>query len=405
MPFRKIAEDAHTGVRLYSTPVEHCPIHLMRATAIMPCAPRTILQYMENEVRPKWDRSIDQSRILRELRPPPAAAEMQTMTAALRTTPRPSTAPPAEPFAFRPGQRRVALHYLGVRSPVFLVQDRDLELVVAEEVREDGSVFMKAFSPPMGYARPLDPAQQRYVRAVLLLSGVIARPVQRSATQPDCLADGRRLPPSLRTGPPAAAYCRVEYMGLLDPMGLLPPVLVNMVISAQVGTLKRLQQYICKHPVPRPLPGSTGPGALGQQLASAPPTAASLAALTAGAAPETTTAAAAGHNTSEATLLDSISDRGPEEEEAPQRQSSSAVKSETQAQPKPDARPTSPPQQQQQQQQPQQQQSSSPAASSKDTTAKKSKKTKGKESEAKSLSSSSSVKEFWRRSKGLFSHL
>ncbi|CAD2219835.1 hypothetical protein ADEAN_000734800 [Angomonas deanei] len=239
LSYRKLASDPEGGVELFSAPVEQCPIHMMRAVAIMPCASEDVLSYMDGERRVKWDTLIEQSRVIRELHPDRDGEERSSELRTARQPPPPSAG--AVPFSFQRGQRRVALHYLGVRSPVAFVQRRDLEMVVAEEVRQDGTAYMKAFSAPLGYAMPLDPEQSRYVRAVLFLSAVVARPVQPSATDATVLVDGRPIPPRLRG---ARSLCAVEYLGLLHPMGMIPPVIVNMVITAQVDTLRRLQLHM-----------------------------------------------------------------------------------------------------------------------------------------------------------------
>ncbi|KPI89211.1 hypothetical protein ABL78_1704 [Leptomonas seymouri] len=303
LTFRCIGADADTGITIYSAPVENCPMHLMRAYAVLPCAPRDVLRYMHNDVRPLWDSYIRRNAMLRELPPPEVAAEaakayplsssigaavtgvgrqsptsLSARTKPLRTasasTSTAATSPPAasDKFDYRPGQRRVAIHYLETRSPVPFVQDRDFELVVAEEVRPDGVACSKAFSTPFGYDMPLDPEQSRYVRAVVLLSGFVARPLDAAvvdqvlppmlrrhrallAKQPSPkrnlkTAQGTHLeaqPPSLPQLLPE--YCVLEYIGLVHPMGMLPAVLVNIVISAQLNAMRKMQSFIARNPI------------------------------------------------------------------------------------------------------------------------------------------------------------
>ncbi|CCW65988.1 unnamed protein product [Phytomonas sp. Hart1] len=134
------------------------------------------------------------------------------------------------------------------------MQDRDLELLICEAITPDGCAVMKAFSTPMGMVVPMDPTQTRYVRAAVLLSGVLARPLRLE--QVDLAAS---LPLSLRgiaqrdlvdiSGGARKEYCVVEYLGLVHPMGMIPPVLTNMVISAQVSVLNELQRYIAGHTI------------------------------------------------------------------------------------------------------------------------------------------------------------
>lgn len=325
--FRCIGADPDTGIAVYSTPVEECPMHLMRAYAVLPCSAADVLRYMDNDTRPRWDNHIRRSALLRELTPPavlaahtaqyrlsssigtaraagrqrsPTSLSAQHRTgssssdgydgAAARGAPlRQAAASPARPFRYERGQRRVAIHYLETRSPVPFVQDRDFEIVVAEEVRADGSAYTKAFSTPLGYHMPLDPQQSRYVRAVVLLSGIVARPLdarraalegalpplllrdmqERAAAAAAAAARNKRKskasaappPPPLPSAPPGREYCVVEYVGLVHPMGMLPAVLVNMVISAQLNALRKMQAFILGHPLASLRPGAADGGA------------------------------------------------------------------------------------------------------------------------------------------------
>ncbi|KAG5478284.1 hypothetical protein CUR178_04999 [Leishmania enriettii] len=322
--FRCIASDPNSGVSVYSTPVEDCPMHLMRAYAVLPCAPGDVLQYMDRDIRPGWDSHIRRSTLLRELAPPEHAevaglqhhlsSTINTAGATViqrsrpglsahsrgtpcllePTSPRttettnggydsgavsgPTTAGASSPAAFqcRPGQRRVSIQCLETRSPVLFVQDRDFEVVVAEEVRPDGTAYMKAFSTPPSSHMPLGRHQSRYVRAVVLLSGMVARPLDAARVE-------EVLPPVLlryhqtalqkrsmqvygeKKAIPSAAdivaadaasvavpcqYCVMECVGLVHPMGWLPAVLTNIVASAQLKALRQLQFIVTQHPVP-----------------------------------------------------------------------------------------------------------------------------------------------------------
>lgn len=353
--FKRIAEDAETGVEVYSAAVKDSPIHLMRAVSIMPCSPGKLLQYMDNDIRPQWDAYVRESHVIRELPSPdlsshgrnegvgmsqclrvkdlgnakrretslaaestrpdgpqaPGTGAKRGTTAAPEEAPAPAPSQPSlpgggKPFAFLPGQHRVALHYLGVKSPVMFVQDRDFELVVSESVLPDGAVVMKAFSAPIGMGVPPDPAQARYVRAVVVLSGIVGRPLsiptsrerrleaeavvkafppllRRVATDQLRACDSRR---ELRRRKPSSGttaqtmwaavgaeeeeggdqeealqYCLLEYFGLVHPLGLIPPYIANVVISAQTTTLRRLQTFVASHlsldglrPTPPPMP-------------------------------------------------------------------------------------------------------------------------------------------------------
>lgn len=286
-PFRRIAHDRAAGITIYSTAVPDCPVHMARAIAIMPGNPAEVLQAMDSTMRPAWDSYVSESRRIRCLSPPPSAADetRRRCSAALAiqsqqhrprktsmstgggspcpaVAPRsaaspPGTVPPApevgahvvgDGFDYRPGQCRVAEYYLAVKSPVMLVQDRDFELCVREEILSDGTAIMKAFSLPMGQAVPLDPSQTRYVRGLVLLSGLVALPLTVTAFNVNEV-----LPPALREGAKAQlrhaasgsiTYAYLDYFGLVHPMGLLPPMFANMVIHAQTSTLKRLQEFL-----------------------------------------------------------------------------------------------------------------------------------------------------------------
>ncbi|CAJ1026747.1 hypothetical protein Q4I32_004332 [Leishmania shawi] len=326
--FRCIAADADTGISVYSTPVEECPMHLMRAYAVLPCSPGDVLQYMESDIRPRWDSHIRRSALLRELSPPeqtkamerqyrlstsigtagaavgqrnPTSLSEQSRDAARQRAPSssrttnatgggcgsaavsvPTTAVAAAPltsFQYLPGQRRVAIHHLETRSPVPFAQDRDFEIVVAEEIRLDGTAYMKAFSTPLGYHMPLTPHQSRYVRAVVVLSGMVACPLDAACMEkvlPPVLLrhhqaevrHSRRQAAGIPKQKPSAStavsgnaaacatnvaaprqYCVVEYVGLIHPMGMLPAVMVNMVISAQLNAMRKMQAFITQHPI------------------------------------------------------------------------------------------------------------------------------------------------------------
>ncbi|KPA79226.1 hypothetical protein ABB37_05709 [Leptomonas pyrrhocoris] len=335
LAFRCIGADPDTGITIYSTPVEDCPMHLMRAYAILPCAPRDVLQYMDNDVRPQWDTYIRRSALLRELPPPEVAAEAKrtyglsssigtaeagvgrrsptSLSARAQPPPYPSdphpsaTAMTALPthshgFSYQPGQRRVAIHYLETRSPVPFVQDRDFELVVAEEVLPDGTAYSKALSTPFGYHMPLDPQQSRYVRGVVLLSGLVARPLdaavvdqvlppmlrrhrasfaqQTRITGRDSKAAQRKPLPAQRrppapsspsqSPPPPSEYCVLEYVGLVHPMGMLPAVLVNVVISAQLNAMRKMQAFIARHPMSTLRPRGSAAAAAAASLRDRP---------------------------------------------------------------------------------------------------------------------------------------
>jgi hypothetical protein len=327
LTFRCIGADPDTGISIYSAPVEDCPMHLMRAYAILPCAPRDVLQYMDNDVRPMWDTYIRRSAMLRELPPPETAAQaaatyqlsssigtagagvghrsptslsarsslQQAAPTAPSTVALPTTR--SKCFSYQPGERRVAIHYLETRSPVPFVQDRDLELVVAEEVLPDGTAYSKALSTPFGYHMPLDPQQSRYVRAVVLLSGLVARPLEPAVVEqvlPPVLRRHRdtllrkhtkqrgssigfpqgqpqQQPPPPPPSPPS--YCVLEYVGLVHPMGLLPAVLVNIVISAQLNAIRKMQAFIAGHPMSTLRPRSAASLADGRPVlqATVPP--------------------------------------------------------------------------------------------------------------------------------------
>ncbi|KAH9597256.1 START domain [Trypanosoma melophagium] len=222
--FRCITQDTTCDITLYSRPVENCPVHLMRAEAFLPCPPTQVLAYLDVPTRREWDDHIAELRSLRTLQRPRSLvkesnSDMKDVVGETEHRLR----------VLQPGQRRVALHYMAIRSPIPLVQNRDFELVVSEEVRRDGTAWVKAFSTPLGYIEPLDPKQSKYVRGLMLFSGVLAKPMIN--------AEGQEK-------------CRLSYVALVHPMGLIPSVLVNMVLGAQLSALRKLQKFISLHPLP-----------------------------------------------------------------------------------------------------------------------------------------------------------
>ncbi|ESL08010.1 hypothetical protein TRSC58_04295 [Trypanosoma rangeli SC58] len=216
--FKPIAQDAACGISLHSRPVEECPVQLMRAEVGLPCRPAEVLAYLNVSTRRRWDRHIAELRAVRIL-PRPSGISGDADIADVDSV---------EELQLKPGQRRVALYYMAVRTPIPLVQNRDFEMVVAEEVRRDGTVWVKAFSTPLGYVEPLDPCQSNYVRALMLFSGILARPVPNSK---------------------GVMECHVSYVALVHPMGLIPSAVVNFVLSAQLNALKGLQRFILQHPL------------------------------------------------------------------------------------------------------------------------------------------------------------
>ncbi|KAF8287158.1 hypothetical protein TcBrA4_0009980 [Trypanosoma cruzi] len=216
--FKLIAQDEDCGISLHSRPVEDCPMHLMRAEVELPCRPAEVLAYLNVSTRRRWDDYIAELRSVRIL-PRPGGVLGDSNVVDVDSV--------AE-LQLRPGQRRVALYYMAIHTPILLVQNRDFEMVVAEEVRHDGTVWVKAFSTPLGYVEPLDPRQSKYVRALMLFSGILARPVINARGNMES---------------------HVSYVALVHPMGLVPSVLVNVVLGAQLNALKRLQRFIQQHPL------------------------------------------------------------------------------------------------------------------------------------------------------------
>lgn len=288
------------------------PIHMFRAALILPCTPREVLLYMDSLHRVRWDNNIDASVLIKELRDPGSAGSsssnnngtggnlkqrVKSLSDALRnnqyTNPSSSSNNNSSDhstgaFKFQVGQRRVGCHHLTVQSHIPLVQPRDFELLVSEEViplDDTGRIstggsstpaaaptanhigIMKSFSLPMGSLRPLDPQQEKYVRAVLFISGVLARPIvltkdgRVTGEAEDSMIvhlDPEQLPPYLKdqrkrqssAGATAGGskddthYCLVEYFGLAHPMGLIPSFAANMLVTAQIDTLRRLQVFV-----------------------------------------------------------------------------------------------------------------------------------------------------------------
>jgi hypothetical protein len=198
--FTEASRDANAGIVMSTMGVKECPVHMMRARAVMPCAVRDFMDYLEFEHRGKWDEYFSHGHSAKVL----------------------------------PGG--VQLKYMCMNSPVPLLRDRDFELIVSDSYDpETGTAVLKAISTPPGSVHPVDPTG-KVVRGSLLLSGFIVKPCPPTA-----------LPPVLRgvTGP----CCEVTYIALVHPRGRLPPAFVNLVIGKQTSALRVLQSFIKDHPM------------------------------------------------------------------------------------------------------------------------------------------------------------
>lgn len=200
--FRSVFRDAARGIEMFTKPVTESPIHLMRAVCEMPCEAGAFLRYLEHDLRPSWDDHFLHGRVVRRLGP------------------------------------LTVLKYLAFRSPMPFVQARDFELVVSQKELPDGRALVKALSPPMGTALGLDP---RFVRGNILLSGFVAAPLPSA---------GSASAPSLVVGQSSdePSRCRVTYVALINPMGLVPAMLVNVVIGKQTTTMAGMQRFVREHP-------------------------------------------------------------------------------------------------------------------------------------------------------------
>jgi hypothetical protein len=293
--FRPAASDKARNIFMYTMPVTISPVHMMKATATMPCTPREFLQWLELENRPVWDDHFITGSILGETpsflkamelaypprrstaagndavtpqgaqvsatggaatpavskksldvkslsnvdelasktRPPsqgPAVSSQGTSVADVDTVSNAGSELHGAHLSSLNGRPSVWLKHMAWKSPVpLLVQRRDFEFIAAEHTLPDGTAVLKAMSPQIGRVRS---PVHGFVRGVIEVSGFVAEPVGKN-------------------------QCRVTYVALVDPMGLVPPPVVNAVVGKQTSTLAQLQHAMSQG---RPKPVQSTPG-------------------------------------------------------------------------------------------------------------------------------------------------
>ena len=195
--FKQAAVDKQRNISMFTKPVAESPIHMMKARAVMPCGPKDLLGYLELDRRQMWDDHFIRGHVLNES----------------------TTGAPAEDASslVMGGPANVWFKYMAFKSPMpVVVQKRDFELVVGEQLLKDGTAVLKALSPPMGRCHP---QENGFVRGVIEISGFVAEPIGKHS-------------------------CRVTYVALVDPKGMVPPVAVNILVGKQTATLAQMQRVI-----------------------------------------------------------------------------------------------------------------------------------------------------------------
>uniref|UniRef100_A0A7S1KWP0 START domain-containing protein n=1 Tax=Neobodo designis TaxID=312471 RepID=A0A7S1KWP0_NEODS len=197
--FTEASTDADAGIRMSTMAVSTCPVNMMKASAVMPCASRDFLEYLELEHRARWDDHYVGGSVVEKV------------------------------------DEQTELKYMSFKAPIPLLRNRDFEIAVCERW-DDASqtAVLKAVSTPVGMVHPPDETG-RTVRGSILLSGFIVKPI----------TDRESLPVAIRS---AKEACEVTYIALVHPRGRLPPAFVNLVIGKQTSTLRVLQRFIQDHP-------------------------------------------------------------------------------------------------------------------------------------------------------------
>lgn len=186
------------------------PIHLMKATARMPCSPRAFMQFLELDVRSQWDEYLHSAHVVAQV----------------------------------PGHPHTFFKYMRFRAPVPFLSHRDFELVACEKELPDGTMLLKSISTPRGM---LVPPKERdgVVRGVVFLSGFVVKPVARGHERLSIPASSSA---AQRSSSESCRECEATYIALIHPMGLIPSALVNVLIGKQTSGLIELQRFMSAHP-------------------------------------------------------------------------------------------------------------------------------------------------------------
>jgi hypothetical protein len=239
--FRLVTHDARNNIRMYTAPVEASPIHMMKASVTMPCAPEAFLRYLDFDVRCMWDEHFIEGAVIRkfsdrEVKDLQKRLLLDTPSKISEKTSPPlrSNSPTKSVVSSTTWKAPVTLQlkHVGFLTPVPLLADRDFELVVAESFDEQSGVaILKALSPPVGSVYAAN--SNKYVRGVISLSGFIVTPV-------------RYVDPVLGRD---VSGCSVTYIALVHPMGMIPSALVNIVVGKQTAGLQQLQTFMRQNPI------------------------------------------------------------------------------------------------------------------------------------------------------------
>ena len=212
--FTEASADANAGIHMSTMAVKSCPVHMMKARAVMPCASRDFLEYLELDARARWDDHYIRGHVHEQI-------DAQTQ-----------------------------LKYMSFKAPLPILRNRDFEIAVCERWDDaTQTAVLKAVSPPEGMICPADPAGTT-VRGSILLSGFIVKPVQDLTSLPKAIAGAKEA-------------CEVTYIALVHPRGRLPPAFVNLVIGKQTSTLRVLQRFIRENPKIHEKRGRRHPGTAG----------------------------------------------------------------------------------------------------------------------------------------------
>jgi hypothetical protein len=236
--FRLASSDDKHQIRMFTKVVPESPIQLMKASTVMPCTPRDFLRYLDMDVRSLWDEHFVEGVVVRELTREAPPQQQQQQQHDIRNVGSTSSATASTSAASScvcrsgGGKVKVQLKHIGFLSPIPFLQNRDFELVIAERYCPECKVaVLKAFSPPaVGAVVPLRPSE--YVRGIVGISGFLAEPLRyREPRFQHAEVDG----------------CRVTYVALVHPMGLIPPFLVNQVVGKQTSAMVLLQDFIASN--------------------------------------------------------------------------------------------------------------------------------------------------------------
>lgn len=228
--FKLVSRDSVNGIDMFTRPVASSPVHMMRASVVMPCRAEHFLRYLELDMRAHWDEHFISGQVLRDVTPHalrPKNNNNDSSNSVSRNSNNDSSG--NSDTATRGDFVKVSMKHIAFLSPIPLLQNRDFELVVAERVA-NGVATLKAISPPVGHVRP---RARGFVRGVIPLSGFVAVPFRFWDPVRGAECDG----------------CRVTYVALVHPMGLVPPMLVNAVVGKQTSGLVQLQAFVRNHPI------------------------------------------------------------------------------------------------------------------------------------------------------------